>query len=193
MENGSRAIIIASSILIAMIIVGFMLFAYNRISSLQKSKDRSVEVEKIIETNKKLESYDKRVVRGNDLISLINLANSVNTRNLEKDEYGNFVEDEFGYVEVKIWASMDNPNNNGAKFPAILQEPYASIMSSNKISKNSKNYYLMNEYIKMLQEEESKEELNKFKNLYFECDGIEYDKKNVAVKGMYFTNIVRLN
>ena len=191
MENASRAIIIAGGILLGMIIVGFMIIGYNNIREYKQAEERSKEEQQVVDQNKKFESFDKTVVRGNDIISLTNLANSTNALRLDKDSNGKYIID--GYPEVKIWLSMSNEHNNGAQLPQMNIKQYKDTMkaSGNNLKKDGKTYYLMNTYMEMLRKEEDVKYLNSFKTLFFECDVVEYDSYGY-VKAMYFTNIVQV-
>ena len=50
MENASRALVIAGGVLLSLIIIGVVMFAYRGITSLQKEKDISLSNEQNIDT-----------------------------------------------------------------------------------------------------------------------------------------------
>ena len=80
MENATKALIIAGGMLLAMMIVGLLVWGYGILSQNQKSKISAEEIEQITEFNLKFEAYNKGSVRGYQMISLANLAQDVNSR-----------------------------------------------------------------------------------------------------------------
>ena len=101
MENATKALIIAGGMLLAMMIVGLLVWGYGILSQNQKSKISAEEIEQITEFNLKFEAYNKGSVRGYQMISLANLAQDVNSRYSEED----------GYYKVDIIAKVKEPKN----------------------------------------------------------------------------------
>lgn len=166
MENASKAFIIAGGMLIAMLIVGLLVWGYTNISSYRKSQIESEEMEQVLEFNKKFEAYNKATVRGYQMISLSNLANDVNKR---------FEEEEYKKVEIHAIMSED----------ALL--PGAT--SSERVP--STNYYDMVKYVNNIYSSGilNSNQKNEFKQLYFECTNVEYDRNNNRVIKMEYKQV----
>lgn len=60
MENASRALVIAGGVLLSLIIIGVVMFAYRGITSLQKEKDISLSNEQVSKINEQIEKYTKK-------------------------------------------------------------------------------------------------------------------------------------
>ena len=67
MENASKALLIAGGVLIAML---------NIVNSNQKTREKALATEQLAEFNQKYESYNKKALRGTDIITLKNMAKS---------------------------------------------------------------------------------------------------------------------
>ena len=72
MENASKALIIAGGVLIALIIITMFLIMYNRISNIQKEQEEQTKIEQLATFNAEYEAYDKKLMYGVDVITLIN-------------------------------------------------------------------------------------------------------------------------
>lgn len=71
MENASKALIMAGSVLLSMIIIGALVFMFNSLSKIKQEETTSDEVKKQTEFNKKIETFN-RTLYGSELISLAN-------------------------------------------------------------------------------------------------------------------------
>ena len=87
MENATKALIIAGGMLIAMLIVGLLTWGYTQLRSLQQKNVEEEERQQIVDFNERFEAYNKKVVRGYQMISLSNLVYDTNTRFAENDGY----------------------------------------------------------------------------------------------------------
>lgn len=73
MENASRALVIAGGVLLSLIIIGVVMFAYRGITSLQKEKDISISNEQVSKINEQIEKYTKKsVIYGSEVLSICN-------------------------------------------------------------------------------------------------------------------------
>ena len=87
MENATKALIIAGGMLIAMLIVGLLTWGYTQIRALQQANVTEEEIQQVVDFNERFEAYNKKVVRGYQMISLSNLVYDTNTRYTEKVRY----------------------------------------------------------------------------------------------------------
>lgn len=112
MENASKALIMAGSLLIALIILGALLLMFNNLSSYQDSTDKNEKEAQIVEFNNQYETYNRTDVRGSDLYSLLNRVVDYNRRKSEKatgDDEGQ--DTKFQAMTIKV----DFPNDNQIK------------------------------------------------------------------------------
>lgn len=169
MENVSKALMIAGGIMIAIIVVSILAFGFTRLRKYQNSQDENVKVMQIAEYNKKFDSYNKNVVKGYEIVSLSNLAYDTNKRYSEDD----------GFKQVKIGAKL-TPKNGGNAKPKFV---------GNTINVTGRKEYVdMINYVKVTLPSLDSNSVKEFKELYFQCDDIEYDTTGKII-GMYFSQI----
>lgn len=87
MENASKALIIAGGMLIAMLIVGLLVWGFGRIRESQQEQSNQESIQEVTDFNKRFEAYNKTTVRGYQMISLANLVYDTNYRYTEEDGY----------------------------------------------------------------------------------------------------------
>ncbi len=115
MENASRALIIAGGMLIAMLIVGLMVFGYSRIRAFKEEEKTAEEREEIVEFNQRFEAYNRTTVRGFQMISLANLVYDTNQRFSEYD----------GYTPVTIYVDgLSDSNSKNDNLEQYIQNNY---------------------------------------------------------------------
>lgn len=123
MENATKALIIAGGMLIAMLIVGLLTWGYNQLKSLQQTNVAEEERKQIVEFNERFEAYNKKVVRGYQMISLSNLVYDTNSRYTQED----------GYTPVTIivdgLSSQEATNENLEEY---IQNNYNNMSSNEK-------------------------------------------------------------
>lgn len=167
MENASKALIIAGGMLLAMMIVGLLVWGYKNISEYRKSQVEIEAMEQITEFNKKFETYNKKTVRGYQMISLANLARDINER--YSDE---------GYQNVSIIMKMKEG-----------QIPPGATANEKVQDNRYRDYYDMAKYVENIYEKLNSNNKNQFKELYFECEDVQYDTLNGRVTRMVFTQV----
>ena len=79
MENASKALIMAGSVLLALLIIGALVFMFSSLRSLKTAETDSEEVVQLAKFNQKMELYN-RDLYGPELISLANLIVDYNDR-----------------------------------------------------------------------------------------------------------------
>ena len=87
MENASKALIIAGGMLIAMLIVGLLVWGFGRIRETQQTEVDQESIQEITDFNERFEAYNRTTVRGYQMISLANLVYDTNSRFTEADGY----------------------------------------------------------------------------------------------------------
>lgn len=95
MENASKALIMAGSVLIALLIIGALLLMFNNLSSYQETDTQSTKEAQVIEFNNQYETYNRKNVRGSELYSLMNRVVDYNkrksTKGTGKNEEGQYL------------------------------------------------------------------------------------------------------
>lgn len=123
MENATKALIIAGGMLIAMLIVGLLTWGYTQIRSLQQENVTEEERQQVVEFNERFEAYNKRVVRGYQMISLSNLVYDTNTRYT----YDN------GYTPVTIIVDgLSSETAEKEDLESYIQDKYDTMTSNEK-------------------------------------------------------------
>ncbi len=79
MENASKALIIASSVLIGVVILSLLVAFFNNVKSLQQRKADEVKIKQDVEFNKKYEAYNREVY-GSELLSIAKQIEDYNIR-----------------------------------------------------------------------------------------------------------------
>lgn len=76
MENASKALLIAGGVLIAILIVSVLVVTLNIVNFNQRTREKALATEQLAEFNQKYEAYNKKALRGTDIITLKNMAKS---------------------------------------------------------------------------------------------------------------------
>lgn len=111
MENASKALIIAGGILIALIIITMFLMMFNNFANIKKDQEEQTRIEQISAFNAEFEAYNKKIMYGADVITLINKAVENNKKYADNDDFKVKVilDDE------EITSSVNLANNEDAK------------------------------------------------------------------------------
>lgn len=87
MENASKALIIAGSVLLAMLVIGTLIFMFSTLSNLKQTEADVATAEKLAEYNKQIETFDRSGLYGSELLSLAHLIEDYNVRQSEYKGY----------------------------------------------------------------------------------------------------------
>lgn len=80
MENASKALIIAGSVLLAMLIIGSLVFMFNTLSDLRQTEADAEDVEQLAKYNRQIETFNRNGLYGSEIMSLANLIEDYNIR-----------------------------------------------------------------------------------------------------------------
>lgn len=97
MENASKALLIAGSILIAMITISVFYFMFGQISEFSEATETDTSQEELLAFNQGFEAYNKKLMYGADVISVINKA----IDNNEKYDVENDTTNDY-YVDIAV-------------------------------------------------------------------------------------------
>ncbi len=178
MENASKALIIAGGFLIAILVISLLVTGWNKLTYFSRTQEEIQTVEQIIEFNKEIESYNKHVLRGYELISLENLVNDTNER------YSTVK----GYKKLEFYIKL------------LKNTTLVNSLSSETTTKNMTQSYtdinsFKTSYNNVLAK--NKDLAKIYKESYFQCDKMEYDGESAAdgkngsarVQKIYFSQI----
>lgn len=87
MENASKALLIAGGVLIALIILTMFIVMYNNMANIQKEQEEQTRIEQIAAFNAEFEAYNKKVMYGTDVITLINKVAENNKKYNSNNDY----------------------------------------------------------------------------------------------------------
>ena len=189
MENASHAIMIAAGILLAMVITGLLLFAYKNYSNYKKSEYETTRQDQVTAANKELESYNRKSIKGLQLLSLINTVADHNNENLRKE---NNTED-MPIIKLYIAVRVESTNNNkvydtadsirNKKDSGLFTDPpkYADYDGVPYCLVNTTTYGAK-DYA------DTKKVLN---GRYFECTEIKYEPKSGYITEIYIKEVVK--
>ena len=136
MENASRALLIAGSVLIGVIILSAAVFTYTNFTSLSREREQVLETEQLAKYNMQWESYNRNDLKGVDVISVYNKAMDTN----EKYKYEGVTGDMItvfiktkttiqGYTETWTWNNVTNKYTK----KETTQQPSSETLQANKI------------------------------------------------------------
>ncbi|MBR3325036.1 MAG: hypothetical protein IKG14_03210 [Clostridia bacterium] len=167
MENASKALTMAGGMLIAIAVVGLLIFGFQQLRSFQNTQDKATNVGQIADFNNELEAYNKQAIPGHQMLSLANYVVDLNLR----------AEDE-GYDKIQIIVDMNFENPNGT-FGLYKQRDFDDFVN-----------FVANKYENLSDygDEGSKKA---FKELYFKCNKVETNNTNGRINKMEFMKINR--
>lgn len=105
MENATRALTMAGGILIALLIIGALLLAFNNLSSYQNQMDLNEKNSQIAEFNNQFEPFNKKNLT---LMELKSVWNKITSNNAKNSEYT---------IEQNIQSVYANINGDFKNFP----------------------------------------------------------------------------
>ena len=105
MENASKALIMAGGMLLAILIVSLLVYAWSLFSKYQSSQDDLVNIEDTAKFNEQFTNYQRDNVKGYDILSLANKVTDYNYRKSESDR----TNDE-NYVPITIVINLTDDN-----------------------------------------------------------------------------------
>lgn len=87
MENASKALLIAGGVLIALVIISMFIMMFSRMSNMQEEQEKKTQIEQLAAFNAEYEAYNKKVMYGVDVITLINKTAENNKKYFENADY----------------------------------------------------------------------------------------------------------
>lgn len=215
MENATKALEIAGSVLLGVLILGLLVFEYRKISNLKKVEEDVKVSQQSEDFNKKFEAYNRNLY-GSELLSLANQIQDYNYRyageKTSAEEKTSQYENQ-GYQKVEVTIEIKTATNRLAAGTCKLSyflEVYNDLardienMNKNCKYKNKSISYWANsgkETERIFPDRSNKiyDDIAKYKDLYneqlditrktFKCTQINYDNKNGRITNMTFEEI----
>lgn len=139
MENASKALIMAGSVLIALMILGALLLMFNNLNNYQNTESQNTREAQVVEFNNQYETYNRNNVRGSDLCSLLNRVADYNrrksTEGTGKNDEGQYLAYEPMTIEFDFLGKRDQLKV-GEKNNLITQEKYSQSNTENQFEKD---------------------------------------------------------
>ena len=102
MDNASKALLMAGGMLLAILILTLLIYAWSLFSEYQSSRDDLADIENTAKFNQQFTNYDRDDVQGYELITLVNQIIDYNERKTSDTKNNNNV----NYNPIKITISM---------------------------------------------------------------------------------------
>ena len=113
MENASKALLMAGSILIAILILSLVIYALSVFSEYQEKQDALANIENISKFNEQFINYDRDNVKGYEILSLIHQVIDYNNRRSSVTEATG--EDKYTPITLYIYIDSNNATTDNRK------------------------------------------------------------------------------
>lgn len=135
MENASKALIIAGSVLMAVLVIGALMLMYNQITDIEQTKTDNDELSKMEDYSKKFEEYNGTIY-GSELFSLANL----------QDDYSKRYKQEDGYTKITITVIINNSISGTSYFQSGENDINNILANKNDIEKDITEFENKNKF-----------------------------------------------
>ena len=142
MENASTALLIAASVLIALLIIGALTLMFNNLTRYQNVGTDNEKEAQVVEFNNQFETYNRKNVRGSDIYSIFNRVIDYNKRKStqgtgEKNE-GQYI----AYQPMEVTIDFDGKTRefaaDGQTNLLIKRSSYTQNSTNNQFEKEMK-------------------------------------------------------
>lgn len=130
MENASKALMMAGTVLIALMVISALVFMYRDLTSEKRQESENQKVEETAEFNKSFESYEKDL-KGTQMFSIANKIIDYNEKYAGKD----------GYEEITLTVHTDRGNKNAQYYAELQADVDQMINEKYKSSSNLEALY----------------------------------------------------
>lgn len=164
MENASKALTIAGGILIAILIIAALMTMFSSSNEMFKAEQDKKEIEQVTAFNNQYESYNKKLLRGTDVISVINKVLDNNTKyGVNGYNEPNYIMNvEFEMKETLVYTTNGISNNSSFKVGQKYDiNSFATIKNNQEI-------------------------FTDFKRRIFDCTSVKYNNTTGRVNYMLF-------
>lgn len=215
MENASKALIIAGSVLLAVLIMTALIYTFSQISSLKQVEASSEEEKILAQYNKEIENFNRAGLYGSEILSLANLIEDYNERQSELKGYGPITlkvsikpitgaeylkENEYSnYIDLtKAFKNVENKTKELKqtiicgqtldKLAGMRTDTLKDLISRYNTA-NGKNHNLTDIENEIAKYQNVNSEMQTFKNKRFNTPEVKYDNGTGRVKSMTYKEI----
>lgn len=215
MENASKALIIAGSVLLAVLIMTALIYTFSKISSLKQVEASSEEEKILAQYNKEIENFNRAGLYGSEILSLANLIEDYNERQSELKGYGPITlkvsikpitgaeylkENEYSnYIDLtKDFKNVENKTKELKqtiicgqtldKLAGMRTDTLKDLISRYNTA-NGKNHNLTDIENEIAKYQNVNSEMQTFKNKRFNTPEVKYDNGTGRVKSMTYKEI----
>lgn len=214
MENASKALTIAGSVFLAILIITVLVITFRKIGTWKQTEANTEGEQTIIQYNKEIESFNKAGLYGSEILSLANLIDDYNTRQADQKgykainltiyieqindakyikknytNYKNLIND-FKKLETQV-NTLQNTKICGEslkKLAGLTTENLRDYINKyNALNSKSYTYEQVEQEIEKYQALNS--EMQVFKNKRFKLPEVKYDKLTGRVISMMFKEV----
>lgn len=204
MENATKALVMAGSVLIAVIIIALLYSFLSTLSANAEQEDLALLVEQTERFNKEYEAFERKLMRGTDLITVINKAIANNDR-YEDQEHIYDIDVQFELLSdiTKVIVVIENGKikedsrsreqvvfNSLKSYSVIKNRELLTEFMSEGMQPKRDSYILKNydgpddkDYEKIY------DYFTVFKRKFFSCIGIEYSPETGRVNMLKFREV----
>ncbi len=171
MENAAKALLIAGSIFLAIALITFGIYIYQSMHNMANAQDEKRDQEQLVAFNKKYEAYNKSVMYGTEIITVMNMAIEDNKKIYNATDLNNLkinIDFEFEVTDVYIYNTETGRRDQNSTAAFIFRNEYNIATYASHIKTNTERF-------------------NDFKRRIFKCDNIDYDPQTGRVYYMHFT------
>lgn len=129
MENASKALIMAGSILMAMLIIGLLVFAFNNFSNMEQTESDMEAIRKLSDYSQRFEQYNKTIY-GSELMSIANLQEDYQKTQVELN----------GYEPIVIRVTIKNSIAGTTYFSAGTKDISSITADKNEVEDEIRKY-----------------------------------------------------
>lgn len=195
MENATKALEMAAGVLIALMIIGVCVYAYNNLSEQKNIEQSSTRAQQAADFNKSYEVYNQDSLYGSEVLSLANKVVDYNKNEAIKKGYGTMT------IEVKRTEATSATLyfKNGTYNQSDLTTEYENLSDEIKNADTKENGKYISEWAKMASTaipSDVSDKVNMYKNLLndqtdmaraiFECTNVTYNKQTGRIEKMIF-------
>lgn len=164
MENASKALIMAGSVLLAMIVISLLVIFFGNLRGLKQTELTAEQIEQMQNINQEYEIY-KKDIYGSEVLSLTNKISDYKKRKVEIE----------GYPDIELYVTIsqdiDSEYFKAKKDPYTAKELKAEIEKLEKKAKNETKY---------------KSIITEVKSRIFKLKKFEYDNNTGNIKELHY-------
>lgn len=170
MENASKAILIAGGILVSLIVASIFVYSFMQISNFVDDTSENPYQQQLADFNSGFEAYDKKLMYGIDLISVLNQAIDNNRRYRVEFYDSPDEEDNLDYY-VNVVFTYNTRNIEGD-----TSDNFVTYTLKDNYTRNDATNIIKNKFLIPISKNDSS--IHGFKVAAFKCNKVLYNKNN---------------